>query len=264
MAPERVQVKGSDLSPYAQALYRKVCNLTEGKRIPDENVEKLVLNLHDKKGYVLHVAALKFYLQMGLEVESINRCIRFKQKRWLKPYIDFNTEKRKASKSDFEKDFFKLMNNAPYGKTMEDVKNHIDFELVTSDKRMQKVVANPTYKRKHEISEHLVGVEKHKTVIKLNKPIAIGVAILDLSKVHMYKFFYSYLSPYYNAKYHWSDCRLLYTDTDSLILHIRTEDVYQDFRRMRQCFAFSKYPPNHPNHNKVQRQCAGQVQGRGG
>jgi hypothetical protein len=122
---------------------------------------------------------------------------------------------------------------------------------------MQKVVANPTYKRKHEISEHLVGVEKHKAVIKLNKPIAIGVAILDLSKVHMYKFFYGYLRPYYNAKYHWSDCRLLYTDTDSLILHIRTEDVYQDFRHMRQCFDFSNYPPNHPNYDKFNAKVLG-------
>jgi hypothetical protein len=177
---------------------------------------------------------------------GIHRVIRFKQSKWLQPYIAFNTEKRKQAKTDFEKDFFKLMNNAPYGKTMEDVKNHMDFELVTDVKRYNKVVNEPTWKHTTIINENIVGVEKAKKEIYLNKPIAIGVAVLDLSKLHMYQFYYDVLKAKYQDR-----INLLYTDTDSLIVDIQTEDVYEDFRQpdMKDLFDFSAYPEDHPNYN---------------
>jgi hypothetical protein len=146
------------------------------------------------------------------------------------------------------------MNNAPYGKTMEDVKNHMDFELITDVKRYNKVVNEPTYKHTSIINENVVGVEKAKKEIYLNKPIAIGVAVLDLSKLHMYGFYYDVLKPKYGEK-----VSLLYTDTDSLIVNIQTEDVYTDFRQpgMKENFDFSEYPKDHPNYDPTNAKVLG-------
>ena len=143
LAPERTSVKGEQLSPYAPQLFRKVYDIKDEKAVPDEKIEKLVLPLSDKENYVVHIATLQFYLKQGAELLKVRRCLKFNQSRWLKSYIDFNTQKRKEATCDFEKDFFKVMNNAPYGKTMEDVKNHMDFELVITEKRFQKLVAHP-------------------------------------------------------------------------------------------------------------------------
>jgi hypothetical protein len=124
LAPERLCVKGEQLSPYSQQLFRKVYDIKEEKAVPDEKVEKLVLTLNDKENYVVHIATLQFYLKQGAELLKVRRCLKFNQSRWLKSYIDFNTQKRKEATCDFEKDFFKLMNNAPYGKTMECKESH--------------------------------------------------------------------------------------------------------------------------------------------
>jgi hypothetical protein len=170
--------------------------------------------------------------------------IKFKQSKWLEPYINFNTQKRKEPTIDFEKDFFKLMNNAPYGKTMEDVKGRMEFSLHTSTHSYDKAVAKAEFKATAIINENMVGVESAKKKIKLNKPMSVGVSVLDLSKLHMYSFYYDVLKVRYGEK-----VNLLYTDTDSLIGNIRTEDVYADFREpdMKQHLDFSDYPKEHPN-----------------
>ena len=118
------------------------------------------------------------------------------QSDWLKEWIYVNTEKRKEATNEFDKDLFKLINNAVYGKTMEDVRGHVDFELVDTPERMEQLLNAPTLKHRHILNENLVGVEKTKPVMKLNKPIyiyiyiyiCIGVSILELSKFHMYQF----------------------------------------------------------------------------
>ena len=107
--------------------------------------KKLVCNLHDKKNYVVHIKSLKQALNHGLILKKVHRVIQFNQKAWLKPYIDMNTEYRKKAKNDFEKDFFKLMNNAVFGKTMENVRKHRDIKLVTTDKRRNQLVSEPNY-----------------------------------------------------------------------------------------------------------------------
>ena len=117
-----------------------------------------------------------------------NTVIEFRHKQWFKPWIDFNTEKRKEANSDFEKDMYKLMNTAVYGKSMQDVRNQIDFELVDTPERYQTCVNNPNLKYRHIIKENLIGVETVKSVVKLNKPVYVGMCILDLSKQHMYSF----------------------------------------------------------------------------
>ncbi len=160
LAPVKTCVKADMLSPHTKELYRKVYDLKSNQKIPDEHVEKLLLTLQDKEKYVVHIRMLQWYLKQGLKLKKIHRVISFKQSAWLEPYIKFNTEKRKQAKTDFEKDFFKLMNNAPYGKTMEDVQNHMDFELVTDIKRYDKLVNEPTYKHTSIINESIVGVER--------------------------------------------------------------------------------------------------------
>ena len=194
LAPENMNVLEQYLSDHKRELFRHYYN---GKEPKDEKTPKLVLNLLDKERYVIHIKALKFYLEKGLKVKQYHGIIKFQQRAWLKTWIDFNTEKRKEAKSNFEKDLFKLMNNAVYGKTMENVRNHMDFELVHTKERMQKCINNPNYKARHIINEELVGVEKIKTHLVLDKPIYLGMSILDLSKHHMYSFYYDILKKKY-------------------------------------------------------------------
>ena len=139
--------------------------------------------------------------------------------------------------NDFEKDLFKLMNNAVFGKTMENVRSHMDFELVDNITRLEKCLNSPTMKNRHPINDNLIGIEKIKSVVKLNKPIYVGMAILDLSKLHMYKFYYDVLKPIYGER-----IKLAYTDTDSFVIHIETEDLYKDLQHISSYMDFSDYP----------------------
>ena len=120
--------------------------------------KKLACNLYDKKSYVVHIRSLKQALNHGLILKKVHRVIQFNQEAWLKPYIDMNTEKRIEAKNDFEKDFFKLINNAVFGKTMENVSKHRDIKLVTTDKRKNWLVSEPNYTTKW-FSEKLLAIE---------------------------------------------------------------------------------------------------------
>ena len=154
------------------------------KDASDEKTNKLVLNVMDKKKCVLRISALKFYLQHGLSLRNIHRAISFKQANFLKPFIEFNTEKRKNAKNDFEKDLFKLMNNSVYGKTMENVRKHGDYEIVNTPERFQKLVNKPLFKHRHIINEDLVIVEKDKHTVELNKPIYMDKTLLKFTCIH--------------------------------------------------------------------------------
>ena len=186
LAPEVMNVKANMLSEKQVEIYKLINGSKEPK---DEKTKKLILNLNEKSKYVVHIRTLQFYLKHGLKLKKVHRAIKFEQKEILKPYIEFNTEKRKNARNDFEKDVFKLLNNAVFGKTMEDKRKHLDFEIVSDERRFMKCVNNPSFKRSHIINEDLVGVEKQKPKLKLDKPIFIGMSILDLSKQHMYKFY---------------------------------------------------------------------------
>ena len=125
------------------------------QRMKIDKCKKLVCNLHNKKKYVVHIRSLKQALNYGLKLRKVHRTIEFNQESWLKPYIDMNTELRKIAKNDFEKDFFKLMNNAVFGKTIENVRKHRDIKLVTTDKKKSKLVSEPNYHTMNYISEDL-------------------------------------------------------------------------------------------------------------
>ena len=152
--------------------------------------KKLVCNLYNKKKYVAHINSLKQALNHGL--------IEFNQEAWFKPYIDMNTELRKLAKNDFQKDLFKLMNNSVFGKTMENIRKHREIKLVTTDKKRSKLVSEPNYHTINLISEDLSIIEMKKTKVKMNKPIYLGLSILEISKILMYEFWHDYMKPKYN------------------------------------------------------------------
>jgi hypothetical protein len=152
-------------------------------------------------------------------------------------YIMQNTQYRKEAKTDFEKDYFKLMNNAAFGKTMENVRTRKDIRLVTTEKQVKKLVAKPNFSSFKIFSESFAAIAMKPTKVKLNKPIYIGMAILELSKLRMYEWYYDY----FRSKY--PGCRVLYTDTDSLIIDIPTEDIYKELNP--DDFDTSNYPKDH-------------------
>ena len=134
-----------------------------------------------------------------------------------------NTKLRKEAKNDFEKDFFKLMNNAVFRKTMENVRKHRDIKLVTTDKRRNQLASEPNYHTTKYFSENLIAIETEKTKVKMNKPIYLGMSILDISKTLMYAFWYDYIKPKYKDKE-----KLCYMDTDSFVIYIKSDDFYKD------------------------------------
>ena len=166
------------------------------KRMKIDKCKKLVCNLQNKKKYIVHIKSLKQALNHGLKFKKIYRIIEFNQKAWLKPYIDMNTELRKLATDDFEKDLFKLMNNAVFGKTVKNIRKHRDIKLVTTDKKRNKLVSEPNYHTMNYISEDLSIIEMNKTRVKMNKPIYLGLSILDISKMLMYEFWYYYMIIY--------------------------------------------------------------------
>ena len=192
------------------------------KRMKIGKCKKIVCNLRNKKKYVIHIKSLKQALNYGLKLKKVHRIIEFNQESWLKPYIDMNTELRKIAKNYFEKDFFKL-NNAVFGKTMENVRKHRDIKLVITDKKRSKIVSEPNYHMMNYISEDLSIIEMKRTKVKMNIPIYLGLPILEISKLLMYEFCYDYMKPKYG-----DNVKLCYMDTDSFIMNIKTEDFYKD------------------------------------
>ena len=212
------------------------------KRIKVDKCKKLVCDLHNKKEYVVHIESLKQALNHGLKLKRVHRIIEFTQKAWLKPYIDRNTELRKLAKDDFEKDLFKLMNNAVFGKTMENIKKHRNIKLVTTNKKRNKLVSEPNYHTMNYISEDLSIIEMNKTKVKMSKPIYLGLSILDISKILMYEFWYDYMKPKYN-----DNVKLCYMDTDSFVMNIKTKDFYKDISSdVDKRFDTSNYEVNRP------------------
>ena len=191
------------------------------ERMEINGVEKLVPNLRDKKRYVIQ--ALNQALQHGLRLDGIHRVIEFDQSPWLKTYIDFNTQLRKASTIDFKKDFFKLMNNSVFGKTMENIRKHRNIKLVTTEEKYLHMVMHPNFKSGVLFGENLMGCEMGKIKVVMNKPVYLVQAILDLSKIVMYEFHYNYMAPEKIEK-----LKLCYMDTDSLVYDFKTKDFYED------------------------------------
>ena len=281
LAPERRRVTGFMLSPFQREILRarykeenkhRKTELTEHE-IEDkinayESTDKLVPNFHDKTKYILHYRNLQLYLSLGMRLKKVHRVLSFKQSAWLKPYIEHNTANRAQARNDFEKDFFKLMNNAMFGKTMENVRRRRLINIVTQDKQLKKLVAQPTYKSITVFKEDLSAVERIKAQVVMNKPIYVGMCVLDLSKWLMYDFFYN------DLKRLFPQSRLLFTDTDSLCFSVESSgedsDVYQRMHQDRgrdeehpsaaaDLFDFSNYSHQHFCHSSVNEKVPGKM-----
>ena len=249
LAPEKKVVKKESMSDYQKNLIKEL-----DLKLPNSN--KLLLTLEDKKDYVVHYSNLQFYLKQGMKLKRVKRVLEFEQECWMEPYIRMNTEFRKQAKNDFEKNFYKLMNNSVFGKTMENLRNRVDIKIVRSNEKdkIRKLVASPLYSRHVIFTNDLVGIDMHKSRLLLNKPVYTGMTILDRSKILMYDFFYNHLKKQYGEK-----CELLYTDTDSLLLEIETEDVYKDIKANENFYDTSDYPKEHPLHSTVNKKVLGKM-----
>ena len=213
------------------------------EHIKVNKVKKLIPNLGDKKNYVIHYENLKQYLSLGLKLNKIHRGIKFEESQWLEKYITLNTDLRTAAANEFEKDFSKLMNNSVFGKTMENIRNRVNIKLVNNKKQTEKLSAKPSFYHCNIFSEDLAAIHIKKTELKFNKSVYLGMCILDMSKTLIYDFHCNYIKRKYGDK-----AKLLFTDTDSLMYEIETEDFYKDISKdVKDRFDTSDYPSNHPS-----------------
>jgi hypothetical protein len=244
------------LSPYAQELKEKL-------HINSDKLPKLVPNFMDKEGYVLDIRNLDFYLEQGLIITAVHSVLTFRQSTWMKDFIDFNTQRRAEQTTTFGKDFFKLMSNACFGKTMEDVENRVNIDFISSNSKWGKharsderviarKLASPLYVRDVIYDEDFAAIMSLRKKVVLNKPIYAGLSILDLSKLHMYRYHYEVIKPKYGDK-----ATLLFTDTDSLCYHIKCEDVYRDMYEMRELYDLSDFPEESPFHDTSNKKVLG-------
>ena len=154
------------------------------ERIKVEKVQNLATNLQDKAEYVIHIRNLKQELFHELALKKYHRVIKFNQNVCLKSYIDMNTKLRKKAKNNFEKGFFKLMNNAVFGKTMKNVSKHRNIKIVTKEKRRNHFVSAPTYDTTKCLkAKTLLSIGIRKLQVLTNKPVYLGLSILDLVKL---------------------------------------------------------------------------------
>lgn len=240
LAPEKMVITHEMLSPYQQ-------QLKEDLGYKPTKVEKLLPNLWDKVNYPIHYRNLKQCLSLGMKLTKIHRILQLKQQPLLKPYIELNTQLRAEAKTDLEKDFFELMNNSVFGKTMEDVRKRVNIKLITEPSIFKKHAAQVTYKRsevfvnEEQKQEYFVGIEKKRLRVVLDKPIYTGFTVLELSKLHMYDFHYNHMMKKYGPE----KAKLLFTDTDSLTYHVSTDDLYRDMKHDLHLYDTSNYPQDH-------------------
>jgi hypothetical protein len=175
-----------------------------------------------------------------MRIKKVHRILSFRKEAWLEPYIDFNTQQRTISKTDFEKDIWKLMNNAFYGKTMENIRKRVDVRLKTDEKTVEKLHSQFNYQSETIFNNDLTAVQMRQKKLYFNKPIYIGMVVLELSKLLMYRTFYN------DILKRWPSAEIIGFDTDSFFLNIYTEDIYKDMEDILDILDTSEYPSDHP------------------
>ena len=228
------------------------------KSVKPENYaksKKLICDWTDKKKYLIHYRMLKFYVKHGMVVEKIHEIISFKQSKWLESYISFNTQKRNKAKNDFEKDFFKLLVNAAFGKFLENVRNRLGLELIKKDdiKKIIKQQSKLTFNGIQKSYENYDSYTFKKNEIVMDKAIYVGFAILELSKLHMYETYYDTLQPYFGQ----DNLQLHYVDTDGMFLSIKTKDIIKDSKNLEDIYDFSNLDKNHELYSEKNKKVIG-------
>ena len=215
-------------------------------------VIKLVPNLGNKNKYVLYYRNLELHLSLDMKLAEVHRILKFKQSDWLEKYIDFNTDKTRNAANSFEKFFFKLINNRTFRKTMGNVTKRINIRLVNNAGDYERYVSKPSFVSQKIFSKNSFAIHKIKSVLTLDKRIYVGFSILELSKLFTYEFHYKCINRKYNAK-------MLFTNTDSLVDEIETEDVYEDFYEDKNLFNFSDYPRDSKFSDPVNQKVIGKI-----
>ena len=209
----------------------------------EKKIKKLIPNLNNKEKYVIHYQTLLFVLSLGLKLEKIHNGIKFNETEWMKSYIDKNTELRTLATNEFEKDFFKLANNADFGKCLEDETKRCVVQLFSTQQKLKNLSAKTNFKGIKIFKENLVSVHMGLSEVKIKKPIYAGATILDKSKIPMFDFHYNYIKRKYGSK-----ASLLDIDTDGVKYHIKTKDIYKDISEdVEEIFDTSNYSQNHPS-----------------
>ena len=179
---------------------------------------------------------LKFYIRHGMLIDKVHEIISFKQSRWLEKYINFNIQKRNQAVNDFEKDFYKLLNNAFYGKTMENVRNRLKIKFVKKDyyREIMKQQTKLTFNGIHKSYENCDSYTFNQNEILMDKPIYLGFSVLEFSKLLMYETYYDKLQPYFGQE----NIQLHFMDTDSFVLNINTKQIIKDLKKIRRYIRF--------------------------
>ena len=212
------------------------------EKLKVNGVENLISHFKPRKN-VVHDRNLRQYLELGMKITAVHRGISFYQSPWMEPYIRKNTELRKTAANSFEKDFFKLMNNSVFGKTIENIRKRQNIKIIHDRKIALKLSSRPNFDRCTIFDKHLIAIHMKNTKVYFNKPVYVGQAILDLSKTLMFDFHYNYIKNKYGKK-----AELLFTDTDSLMFQIYTDDFYKDINPdVREKFDTFDYPSIHPS-----------------
>ena len=196
-----------------------------------------------RKNYLVHYRMLKFYIRHGMIIDKFHEVISFKQNRWLEKYINFNTQKRNKTKNDFEKNFYKVLKNAFYGKTMENDRNRLEIKIIKKDdyREIIKQQSKLTFNGIHKSYENCESYTFKQNEVLMDKPIYLGFTVLELSKLLMYETYYDKLQPYFgqeNIKLHYMDC-------DSFVLSIETQNIIKNLKNLEDLFDFSNLNKNH-------------------
>ena len=239
------------LTPEKLRIYReKLSRFQKDNFPPGKGTEKLIPHLDSLVKYVIHYHNLKLYTSLGFIVTKIHRVIRFRQGPWLRSFMELNIDQRREAARIGDKarvGTTKLAMNAVFGKTMENVRTHVNIELLTSSKFAQKRIAKPNFTRSKRFHDNLLGVQLTRTNVELTKPIQSGFAILELAKAHM-------IDGYYNTwLQHFPRSSLLFTDTDSFCVAVEHPDVYAEMATFKDWFDFSEYPQDHPLYDDTNR-----------
>ena len=250
--PDKLKIKEEMLSDVQKTLY--IAHHGEGKTF--STTEKLIPTLLKKEKYIVHQRLLKQAEELGCTITNIHSIISFRQAKWLAPYITFNTQKRsQPDSSDFERNMYKLMNNSVYGKTMENVRKHRDFKFIDVEHATPKTFRNPKIYAATEIGLCKILLELRRTEAEMNKPLYIGMCILDLSKVFMYDFHYNF------TKKLLPGAELMYMDTDSFIYKVPKShnEMMKVLKAHEDLFDFSEYPTDHPNYSDKNKKVIGKM-----
>ena len=210
--------------------------------------KKLIQTLYDKSNYTLHYLTLRLYCELGLQVTKVHRVLQFEQSKWLQPYIQLNTLERKASSNKFEENFYKLMSNSAFGKTLESKRKRLQVEIGRTREELL-AQTNKKWMKTYKIFDNqLAAISFNQRKLYWDKPTIVGATILDLSKRRMYRFHYKYMKPNFKTL-------VLYSDTDSLIYEIESDDLYKNLKENESIyneFDFSNYRADNQLYSKTQ------------